>query len=259
MGKQQKKGESGRPVQAVETSCQIIDAIRELNGAGVTELATHLDISKASAHNHLTTLCQNEWVVKQDGTYKVSLRFIKMGEYAINQIPVYDMVSSEIKTLAERTGEVTSFMVEEHGKGVYIHKVEGDDAVKTYSSIGDQKLLHCSALGKAILSELPVERVEEIVDRFGLPKKTENTITDKDALIEEIQQSAERGYAFDDEEVIAGLRCVAAPVIGHDKSVYGAISVSGPASRMKGEYFNEELPKIILSTTNIIKINTTQL
>lgn len=255
----QNEGESGRPVQAVDTSCRIIDALRELNGAGVTSLADHLNISKATAHNHLATLRQHEWVTKNSGTYNVSLRFIEMGEHTKNQIPVYDLVSEEIEELAEKTGEVTSFMVEEHGKGVYIHKAEGEDAVQTYSRIGDRKHLHCSALGKAILSQLPTDRVGQIVDQFGLPQHTDQTITDEDDLLEEIEHSAERGYAIDDEEVIAGLRCVAAPVIGHDQTVYGAISVSGPISRMKGEYLHEELPEIILETTTIIKINSTQL
>lgn len=258
MDEERKGSESGRPVQAVTRSCEIIDAVRDLNGAGVTELANHLEISKAAAHNHLTTLHQHEWVTKQNGEYKLSLRFIEMGEYAKDQIPVYNLVASEIEALAKQTGEVASFMVEERGRGVYVQKETGEDAVQTYSRVGDRRPLHCSGLGKAILSELPTERVEEIVEKNGLPEQTENTITDKEKLLDELEKTAKQGYAVDDEEAIAGLRCVAAPVIGHDNTLYGAISVSGPTSRMKGEYFNQELPELVLGTTNIIKINSTQ-
>lgn len=259
MSKQSGNEEASRPVQAVATSCDIIRALRELDSAGVTELADHLDISKATAHNHLATLRQYEFVRKEGDTYDVSFLFIDYGEYAKNSSPIYDLAVGETETLAETTGEVASFMVEEHGKGVYLHKTSGEKAVQTYSYVGDRKHLHCSALGKAILAYTSRERVFEIIDKHGLPKRTENTITDEEVLLDELEKTRDRGYAVDNEEAISGLRCVAAPVIGHKGELHGAISVSGPIRRFKDSYFKDELPEIVLEATNIIKINTAQL
>ncbi|MFC7157796.1 IclR family transcriptional regulator [Halomarina halobia] len=249
----------GRQVQAVQISCDILQALRELDGGGVTELATHLDVSKAAVHGHLSTLYRNEFVVKEGDTYHVSLRFVDFGEFAKNSIPIYEIAREETDALADQTGEVAQLMVEEHGRGVYLHKAVGDKAIKTRSYAGERKYLHCTALGKSILAHLPMEHVDEIVEHHGLPKQTDRTISTRDELKTELEQVRERGVSFDDEEILQGLRCVAAPVIGHDDTLYGAISVSGPTSRMKGERFTEELPELVKGAANVIQVNTTQL
>ncbi|WP_416840362.1 IclR family transcriptional regulator [Haloferax sp. DFSO52] len=249
----------GRQVQAVQISCDILDALQELNGAGVTELSNHLDFSKATIHGHLSTLARNEFVVKDGDTYRISLRFVRFGEYAKNSVPIYEIARQEIDALADRTGEVAQLMVEEHGRGVYLHKSIGERAIMTRSSMGDRMYLHCTALGKAILAHLPDERVDEIVERHGLPQQTEETITTRAELKEELQTVRERGVAFDDEEILQGLRCVAAPVTSHDGTLHGAISVSGPVARMKDERFTEEIPEVVRGAANVIQVNATQL
>ena len=249
----------GRQIQAVQISCDILEALRELDGAGVTELAEHLDISKATVHGHLSTLYKNEFVVKEGDWYRVSLRFVNFGEFAKDSIPIYDIARDEVDSLANQTGEVAQFMVEEHGRGVYLHKSVGEKAIQTRSYAGARKYLHCTALGKAILAHLPEERVDEIVARHGLSQQTDRTISTREELESELETVREQGVAFDDEEILAGLRCVAAPVTGHDGTLYGAISVSGPTSRMKGDRFTEELPEQVQGAANVIQVNATQL
>lgn len=244
-----------RTVDAVETSCRILEELRRSNGAGVTELANELDVSKAGIHSHLATLEKNELVTKNGDTYRISLRFLDFGEYSKQNIDFYDVVEDEVEALAERTGEVAHFMVEEHGWGVYICKARGSSGVQTASYVGDRKHLHCIGVGKAVLASLSNERVDKIIDKRGLPKKTENTITERDELFEELADIRERGVAFDDEEILEGLRCVAVPVSSHEQGLLGAISVAGPTSRMKGERFGDELPEIVKDTANVIKIN----
>jgi DNA-binding IclR family transcriptional regulator len=249
---------SRRRVQAVDTSCAIVEALRELDGAGVSELAQRLDLSKATVHSHLQTLAANEFVVQQGDSYAVSLKFVDLGEYAKNQVSIYDIAVEEVERLAEETGEVVQFMIEEHGQGVYLHKATGENAIQTASYTGDRKLLHCTALGKAILSRLSDEEVDAVVDRHGLPARTENTITDRDRLHEELATVREENVAFDDEEILDGLRCVAAPVEHPGGDVVGAISISGPTSRFKGDRFDEELPEIVQGAANVIEVNATQ-
>ncbi|WP_101296941.1 IclR family transcriptional regulator [Halegenticoccus soli] len=250
---------SGRTIRAVQISCDVLRALREMDGAGVTELADRLGLSKGTVHGHLNTLHRNEFVVKDGDDYRVSLQFVDFGEHAKENVKVYDVARKETEELAEKSGEFAQFMVEEHGWGVYLHKVNGANAVKTASYVGNRKHLHCTALGKAILSELPRERVDEIVEARGLPRQTENTITDREGLYDELERIRERGIAYDDEEVLQGLRCVAAPLTGYDGTLYGAISVSGPISRMKGERYREEVPEMVQSAANVIEINAAHL
>ena len=248
----------GRRVQAVQISCDIVEALRRLEGAGVTELASELDLSKGTVHTHLATLYDNELVVRDGDEYNLSLRFVTLGEFAKGNVDIYGTAVQETEALAEECGEVAQFMVEEHGQGVYLHKARGENAIQTASYAGYRKHLHCTALGKAILAHLPRERVDEIVERHGLPPQTDRTITDEATLHEELGRVREDGVAYDDEEILQGLRCVAAPIVDHRGVLHGSISVSGPVSRMKGSRFREELSDLVRGAANVIEVNAAQ-
>lgn len=249
---------SWRTIDAVGRSIEILEALRELEGAGVTEIADHLSIAKGTVHSHLATLYEEEFVVKEGDTYAIGLRFLDFGDHAKNRVDHLDILAQELDSLAEETGEVVQFMTEEHGRGVYLYKTGGEFAVETASYVGQRTPLHCTALGKSILSRLPAEHVEWVIDRHGLPPRTTNTITDPETLYAELDRIRERGYSTDDEEILRGLRCVAAPVVEPDDDLLGAISIAGPTSRMNGERFEETLPDVLTSTANVIEINVAQ-
>nr|WP_235010822.1 IclR family transcriptional regulator C-terminal domain-containing protein [Halobellus limi] len=101
------------------------------------------------------------------------------------------------------------------------------------------------------------EEVEAIIDKHGLEQVTENTITDRDELFDELGTIRERGYALDDEQRVEGVRCVGAPILDESDRAVAAISVTMPKNRLTGEQFEEELPEIILESTNVIQVNLT--
>lgn len=251
--------EGGRRIQAVQISCDILTALLELDGAGVTGLADHLGYSKGTIHGHLATLYENEFVVKNEGTYELSLRFIDFSQQIKDTFGIYEIAKEETDTLAERSGEFAQFMVEEHGWGVYLHKAMGENAVKSASYAGHRKHLHCTAIGKAILSQLPNDRVEEIITQHGLPRYTEHTITEPEALHDELETIRSRGLAYDNNEILQGLRCIATPVTAPNGALLGSISISGPSSRMRGEFFETEAPEMLKDAANVIGINASQL
>lgn len=244
-----------RTVNAVQTSLDVIDLLQRRNGAGVTELSTELGLSKGTVHSHLTTLLENDYLIKDGDEYKLSLRYLHLAETVKDRLTIFDVVRDELDSLAEESSELAQFACEEHGKAVYLYKSEGEKAVQTASSVGKREYLHCISLGKAMMAHFPEEYVEEIVDRHGLPGFTDQTITSREELFEELLDVRERGYAVDNEEKIEGLRCVAAPVISGDGEVLGAVSVSGPSSRMVGDRFREELPSMVVRSANVIEIN----
>jgi len=246
----------GRRIQAVEISCELLTALERLDGAGVSELAAELGRSKATVHSHLATLLDQEYIVKQGTEYALSLRFVELGEHAKSGVDIHDIAGEEVERVAQETGEVSQFMIEEHGKGVYLHKARGENAIQTSSYVGSRMQLHCTALGKAILSQFPQEQVQKIIDETGLPRHTENTITNPEELFAELENVREQNVAFDQEEVVKGLRCIAAPVTASDRAA--AISVSGPTSRFKGDRFHETLPELIRDAANVIEVNAVQ-
>ncbi|WP_280537728.1 IclR family transcriptional regulator [Halopenitus sp. POP-27] len=244
-----------RTIQAVGITLEVIDYLHEHDRARVTEIADALDRSKGTIHCHLATLLEKEHVVKDGDDYRLSLRYLELGERVKDRLGIYDVVTDELSDLAEQSNELVQFATEEHGKGVYLYKKGGERAVQTASSIGKREYLHCTSLGKSILAHYPRERVEAIIDRHGLPGYTPNTITSSTELFEELETIRDRGYAFDDEEKIEGLRCVAAPVKAGEDDVLGAVSISGPSSRMTGDRYREELPDMVSRSANVIEIN----
>lgn len=243
-------------VQSVGLACSILKELQERERAGVTELAEAVDKAKSGVHAQLKTLEANELVVNEDATYRLSLRFLDMAESVKAQFGNYDVITSEIDALAAETGEVVQFGAEEHGWLVYLYKSKGDAGVETASSIGKREHLHSTSLGKAILSTYSEEETAQIVARRDLPRKTPNTITTKAELFEELDQIRDRGYAFDDEENISGLRCVSVPVFRDDENVLGAVSVSGPSRRMTQDRVDEELVDAVSKSANVIEINS---
>ncbi len=241
-------------VDATETSFGILEALSDLEGAGVSEIASTLGIPKSTTHNHLQTLIKKEYVVREGDTYDIGLRFLHLGEYSRTRNRLFAIARPEIESLATDTGELVNLNVEEYGRGVFLYREKGADAVHMDTYAGKRVYLHTTAFGKSILAHMSPERVDEIIDRHGLPAVTDRTITNSDELRAELNTISERGFALEREERLEGLCCVAAPIIVGE-SVVGAVSVSGPESRMQGTWFTEELPKLIQQTTNVIEVN----
>lgn len=244
-------------LQTVENAFAVIDALRRLEGARVTELADELEMSKSTIHDHLSTLRAHHYVVKDGDQYDLGLGFFEIGEYARKRRKIYEIAQPEVTNLAEETGEVANLMVEEHGRGVYLYRAHGENAVTLDTHTGKRRYLHNTALGKAILAHFPEERVHEILDTHGLPQATKHTITDRDALFDKLDEIRERGIAYCGQERVEGLQCVAAPILSTDDRVLGAISVAGPTTRIKGERFRTEIPELVTQAANVIEINVT--
>lgn len=243
-------------VKTTDSAFEIIETIKRLDGAGVSELASELDLAKSTAHRHLSTLLDLEYLVKEGNEYHVGLRFLQLGEYARERKDAYRVVEPKIEQLAEDTSERAQFIVEEHGQGVYIYRSTGENAVHTPNSgVGKRNAIHATSAGKAILSEYDEECLDRILEHSDLEALTENTITDEDELRTELGEIRERGYSTNMEENINGIRAVGVPVTHTDGSVIGALSISGPVHRMKGEWFEEEIPDLLLGTTSELELN----
>jgi DNA-binding IclR family transcriptional regulator len=247
-------GTSENTIQSVETSFEIIELLRRLNGAGVTEIAERLDIPVSTTHNHLSTLRQKGYVSKSDDEYYVGLKFVYLGDHAKNRLDIFNVAEQYIGQLAEKTGEVANLMVENGGFGIYLKVARSDDALNLESYSRRREYLHCTAAGKAILAFESEQKVNNVIETHGLVGFTERTITTREQLNEDLERIRDDGYSFDDEERLDGLRCVAAPLLSEEEDVLGAISVSGPTTRMGRDRFREELPEMVYNTAKAIEI-----
>lgn len=249
--------DSSRTIEAVLRASDILEGIQELDGAGVTELASHMDYSKATVHNHLVTLQEAGFIQKDGEEYTLGNRFIRTAGYIKKtQIEMYQPARRELMQLVRETGEFGQIMIEDEGLGLYIEKFGGESAIGTDYYVGERYPLHSTAAGKSILAFTSDEKKRRILDQRGLDRITENTVTDEGELLEELRTIRDRGYALNDEESAVGIRAVGVPITDENKSILGSISLSGPVSRIQGDRFTEKLPERLLESSNIIEVNT---
>lgn len=242
-------------IKSIETSFAIVTELKERDGARVTEIADATGLSKSSVYKHLLTLLNHDFVVKEGDTYRLGLRFLDIGGYVRDQKPGATMIKLKLRELADRVEESAQFAVEEHGRAIVLYREVSHQGVFSKGRVGKRFYMHQTAAGKAILSQFSDERVREVIDRHGLQKSTQHTISDEAALFEELQDVRERGVALNREESTEGLRSVGVPVMGTDGGVLGAFAVAGPTHRMQGEKFETEIPDLVRSIVNELELN----
>lgn len=234
---------------------QLIELLMDEEGLRLTDIAKQLEMSKSNAHRHLSTLKEEGYIVQEGYLYHPSMRFLHIGEYVRNRKEIYNMVRPKVKQLAEETEERSEFIIEEHGKGIFVHRETGLNAVHTNTQVGKSLPLYASAAGKAILAFSPADRVEEIIEDSELERLTEYTITDPEALHEELETIRTTSVAYNDQELISGLRAVGTPIIGPNEGVLGGISITGPTSRFQGDVYEEEIPDLLRGVANELELN----
>lgn len=248
---------SSQSNSSVERALMILELIASKKGAvGVGEIAEQLGLAKSTTHRILEALKNKQFIeqVETNDKYDIGIKAIEVGMSGLMNWNIVDIAGPYIRQLAYDLNETSFLAVYDQGEIVYVYKAEGTKAVTTNAQLGTRKPIHCTSLGKAIVSNFHIEEVEHILNKKGMKKFTERTITEKQKYFEELSKVRKLGYAMDDEEVEEGLTCFAVPIFNFTGHAIAAISVAGPTDRMIG---NKEL--IIDSLKNVHNIVSTRL
>lgn len=247
--------QANNPIRSLVKSICILQVLEENEACRIVEIADQLDMTSGSVHHHLSTLKQYQLVVKEDGKYRLGMRFLEIGENVRSQLRIYHVGGKMIDNLAEETGEIANLMIEENGEGVYVYIAAAEDAVLLDTKIGTRQYLHTSAAGKAILAELSPERIDEIIQTHGLPSETEHTVTSREQLMAELDRIRERGIAFDTQERAKMISCIGKSITNNDDELLGSVSVSAPASKLEDEEYERYIIDQLKNTASVIGIN----
>lgn len=220
-----------RIIKTTELSLEIVQTIQEHEGLSFMDLKSKLEVAKSTLHYHLNTLQKHGYVIKNDQTYQIGLRFLTHAEYAKRQEPGFEKLRRKSAELADMLPEEIDFSVEENGRLIVVYHNIGGEVTSDFE-IGQYLYLHSTAAGKVILAAMSNTRVENIIERWGLPQVTDKTITDKSTLFEELENTKQRGFGINNEEEIPGLRSVSVPIHKPDGTVLGALSATGPTYRL---------------------------
>lgn len=241
-------------VRSDETLVSILAHLRDVGGAGVTELAGQLGLAKSTVHDHLVTMVDHGLVVNDGGTYRLGLEFFNYGQVVRTRVDVYEAAMTAVEDLADQTGEMVWLTTPQNGRVMFLHGDAGETDINVNTILGSWAYMHCNSSGKAILAEYDPEAVDAVVDRWGLPAQTDDTITDRDALDAELAEIRERGYALNRGEDLEGIHAVGVSV-RHEGAIEGALAVAGPAHRVTRERCESELVDKLVAAVNDIEVN----
>lgn len=245
--------DTDQSLNTVLNAAKVIDAIDELDGATLMELTNHLEMATSTVHDYLHTLETAQYLVKTDDEYQLSLKLFYYGMNAQRSTGIVSTAKPILQNVAKRTGETVWLVVEEYGKSVLIEQATGENSVPMEANVGDRVPIHSIASGKAILAYRDEEHVRQIIDQYGLPARTEQTITDEETLFDELADVRERGFAVNRQESISGLRSIAASIQKDDR-VLAAISIAGPANRLSDTRIRDEFGPLLLESSNEIEL-----
>jgi len=170
----------------------------------------------------------------EDSRYRLGWRLVTLSETLLATTELRKEAHPVIEDLAVEYQETIHLAILDDTQAVYVDKFEGRQAVRVeLTSLGARLYAHCSALGKVLLAYQEENEVKRIIQAAGLPRFTDNTITDEDDLMQNLVKIRKQGFAYDLEEILPDLCCVAAPVYDYTGNVIAAISMSVPAFRFR--------------------------
>ncbi len=231
-------------VQAVERTLDILETLAGASGdISMSRLRVEVGLPLGTLHRQLRTLIERGYAAQDPETHlygpgpkllEVAARATGNGRFELRRI-----ARPRLRELTAATGETSNLAVALDGESVYIEQTPSPRLVRALGEVGRRAPLYCTGRGKAILSAYPAERLEAYLSTAQLEPRTERTIVSPQALRAEVERVRVRGYAVDDGEREADVRCVASPVFDGTGVCVGAISVSGPATRLSWEVIPE--------------------
>lgn len=164
--------------------------------------------------------------------YTVGGRLARLGRNVMLHSTVRAARHAVLQRLVEEVGETCNLTMLEGAEVVYLDRVESSWPLRISLSPGSHVPLHCSASGKLLLALMPRARRERVIDSLAFTGHTPSTITDRAAFARALAEVRAARYATDDEEYLAGLVCVAVPVVDAKGRSSAAVAVQAPAARM---------------------------
>ncbi len=202
----------------------------------LSEICEILPYPKTTLRTILKTLESRGFIeCKERGVYSLGTAVIPLTQSVRVNVQLRDRAAPLLRELAEFCSESVYLTIMEGSECLYIYAIESSDRLLARSAIGDIMPMYCTSVGKAILSFLPEDEVNRIIEEFPLAPINVHTITDVEILKEKLQQGRQRGYSIDNEEHELGVYCLGAPIFNEKGEVFASCSVSGSDKQILGE------------------------
>ncbi len=239
----------GGGVQSIERAFGLLETMAAHEGTmGLSQLAGESGLPLPTIHRLVRTLVDLGYLRQEPSRqYVLGPRLIRLGESSSRMLSVW--ARPHLARLVDELGESAHRAMLDGDQIVYVAQVPSRHSMRMFTEVGRRVLPHCTAVGKALMADMPTGEVADLLGRTGMPQHTPNTITDPEVFAKALAQAAEHGYALDEGEQEIGVRCVAVAV--PDAPSRLAISVSGPAARMTEDLVERAVPLLHAAGTGL--------
>lgn len=149
-----------------------------------------------------------------------------------------------LSRLVDELGETCNITVLDGSQVLYLDRVESPWPLRVHLQPGSRVPLTCTASGKLFLARLPKLRRDRLLAQMRFERHTDRTLVDRADLEQELERIRKNGFAVDNEEYLAGLLCVAVPVVDSRGKTIAAVAVQAPVARLPHERAQGTLPAL---------------
>ena len=232
---------SATRIQSLDRALDVLDELSAAKGLTLTELADALQQSPATLYRILTTFEARGFVETDQvsQTWHVGAAAFRIGSSFLRRSSVLERSLPEMHKLMTATGETANLGIERSGQVLFISQVETSEAIRAFFPPGTISPMYASGIGKALLSCFDAVKLGRYFRQNELNSFTPRSIIDEAQLKRDLDETQQRGWAFDNEEKTTGMRCVASPIFDMQNNAVAGISISGPTSRMTDDRIAE--------------------
>jgi DNA-binding IclR family transcriptional regulator len=224
--------QSRGPVKSAERALAVIDLVGDRGGATFAEIVDALELPRSSAHGLLATLVEAGWLELSERRYRLGLHVWQLGQGYDGHRLLLETAKPHMDRLVQITGETVQLARLDGVENVYIGISLSPNPMRMASTVGMRLHAHATGIGKALLSVLDEADARARLESVVLPELTPRTVTDVPELMRTIARARDLGFAIDDEEFVAGCRCVAVPLTAASETgIAAAMSITMPTSR----------------------------
>ena len=213
---------------------RILEALQGASaGLGLKTICDLTGINKSTAHRFLKHLEREGYLIRTEaGAYLIGPRLAQMSARGNLSATLQALARPILWDLWKSTQETVNLAVLDRGTVLYVDVIESPHEFRLASRVGARRSLHVTALGKALAAFLPPHQREDALSTVIFQPSTPHTIMNLVQFRQELEKVRRQGYAVDDEEAVLGARCVSAPILDARREPVGAVSVSGPVTRV---------------------------
>ena len=216
-------------VQSLDRAFDILELLsKHRSGLSITEISIELELHKSTVFRLLNSLKQRDYIRQNTETskYRIGYEFIELCSHYLRNLELKTEAEPVLRKISQKTTQTVFLAILQDNQVMYIDKVEQYNSLRRYSIIGTKTPLHCTALGKSLLTGMNDNEIRDIYKNLPFQVLTKKSIQDIEILLVEITKSRKLGWTFDDEEFEDGVQCLASPIRDYRGKVIAAVSTS---------------------------------